>query len=212
MDWGRVPHNVGKAAAVPPGRLVGKIKPPALLDSQPELIDIARRTDPEQLATYVRHLLATRANPSGCHTADVLRSLLRSFAITSGLLWTRARSAGWRQTLLWLFAVVALRGLLGTGVEALVFSFDPELTATIVLLMAYAGKQQGRSTATVIGRSTVTVLAGVRCWASSRVQLTGRALRTDAVDIPREYGAAAIAVLRWAVPQHRREVATYPTF
>ena len=44
-------------------RLVGRIEPSALLDSQPQLIDVARRTDPEQLATYVRHLIATWCPP-----------------------------------------------------------------------------------------------------------------------------------------------------
>lgn len=44
-------------------RLVGKIEPGALLDSQPQLIEVARRTDPEQLAQYVRHLLATWCEP-----------------------------------------------------------------------------------------------------------------------------------------------------
>ena len=44
-------------------RLVGRIEPSALLGSQPQLIDVARRTDPEQLATYVRHLIATWCPP-----------------------------------------------------------------------------------------------------------------------------------------------------
>ena len=44
-------------------RLVGQIEPQALLESQPQLIEVARRTDPEQLAVYVRHLLATWCPP-----------------------------------------------------------------------------------------------------------------------------------------------------
>jgi hypothetical protein len=44
-------------------RLVGKIDPQALSDSQPALIEVATRTDPHQLASYVRHLLATWCEP-----------------------------------------------------------------------------------------------------------------------------------------------------
>lgn len=44
-------------------RLVGRIEPAALLDSQPALLDIARRTDPDNLAHYVRHLIATWCPP-----------------------------------------------------------------------------------------------------------------------------------------------------
>jgi hypothetical protein len=44
-------------------RLVGKVTEAALLDSQPALIEVARRTDPDQLAHYVRHLLATWCEP-----------------------------------------------------------------------------------------------------------------------------------------------------
>ena len=44
-------------------RLVGKIEPSALLDSQPQLIEVARRTDPEQLSNYVSHLIATWCEP-----------------------------------------------------------------------------------------------------------------------------------------------------
>ena len=44
-------------------RLVGRIEPQALMDSQPQLIEVARRTDPEQLASFVRHLLATWCQP-----------------------------------------------------------------------------------------------------------------------------------------------------
>jgi 5-methylcytosine-specific restriction endonuclease McrA len=44
-------------------RLVGRIDPQALLASQPELVEVARRTDPDQLAMYVRHLLATWCEP-----------------------------------------------------------------------------------------------------------------------------------------------------
>jgi hypothetical protein len=44
-------------------RLVGRIDSQALLRSQPELIEVARRTDPDQLAQYVRHLLATWCEP-----------------------------------------------------------------------------------------------------------------------------------------------------
>jgi len=44
-------------------RLVGKIEPQALLDSQPQLVEVARRTYPEQLVLFVRHLLATWCEP-----------------------------------------------------------------------------------------------------------------------------------------------------
>jgi len=44
-------------------RLVGRIAPLALIESQPQLIEVARRTDPEQLAHFVRHLIATWCEP-----------------------------------------------------------------------------------------------------------------------------------------------------
>src|SRR3954447_26190096 len=44
-------------------RLVGEIEPQRLLDSQEALLEVARRTDTEQLARYVRHLLATWCEP-----------------------------------------------------------------------------------------------------------------------------------------------------
>jgi hypothetical protein len=44
-------------------RLVGHIEPQALLTSQPQLIEVARRCDTDQLANYVRHLLATWCEP-----------------------------------------------------------------------------------------------------------------------------------------------------
>jgi hypothetical protein len=44
-------------------RLVGKIDPAALLASQPELIEVARRTDPHQLQQYVSHQIATWCEP-----------------------------------------------------------------------------------------------------------------------------------------------------
>lgn len=44
-------------------RLVGKIEPSALLASQPARIEMGRRCDPEQLAQYVRHLIATWCEP-----------------------------------------------------------------------------------------------------------------------------------------------------
>ncbi|MDX6197151.1 MAG: hypothetical protein QOJ79_302, partial [Actinomycetota bacterium] len=44
-------------------RLVGKIEPTALLRSQPDLIEVARRCDPTQLEHYVRHLIATWCEP-----------------------------------------------------------------------------------------------------------------------------------------------------
>ena len=43
--------------------LVGRIEPQALLDSQAALIDVARRTDPDSLRIYVRHLIATWCPP-----------------------------------------------------------------------------------------------------------------------------------------------------
>lgn len=44
-------------------RLVGKIDAEALLASQPQLIEVARRCDPEQLAAFVRHQIATWCEP-----------------------------------------------------------------------------------------------------------------------------------------------------
>lgn len=44
-------------------RLCGKIDAAALQRSQPELIEVARRCDPNQLEQYVRHLLATWCEP-----------------------------------------------------------------------------------------------------------------------------------------------------
>jgi hypothetical protein len=44
-------------------RLVGAVEPQALLESQSQLIEVACRTDPDQLASYVRHLLATWCEP-----------------------------------------------------------------------------------------------------------------------------------------------------
>jgi hypothetical protein len=44
-------------------RLVGRIEPSALRESQPQLIEVARRSDPDQLANYVRHLIATWCEP-----------------------------------------------------------------------------------------------------------------------------------------------------
>jgi hypothetical protein len=43
--------------------LVGKIDAQALAASQPALIEVATRTDPHQLTSYVRHLLATWCEP-----------------------------------------------------------------------------------------------------------------------------------------------------
>jgi hypothetical protein len=44
-------------------RLVGAIEPQALLASQQPLLEVARRTDPEQLAQFVRHQIATWCPP-----------------------------------------------------------------------------------------------------------------------------------------------------
>jgi hypothetical protein len=44
-------------------RLVGKIEPGALLRSQPQLVEVARRCDPHQLEQYVSHLIATHCPP-----------------------------------------------------------------------------------------------------------------------------------------------------
>jgi hypothetical protein len=44
-------------------RLVGRIEPAALLAAQPDLIEVARRCDPDSLAVYVRHLLASWCEP-----------------------------------------------------------------------------------------------------------------------------------------------------
>jgi hypothetical protein len=44
-------------------RLVGRIDPQALLDSQTSLLEVARRSDTEGLGRFVRHLLATWCEP-----------------------------------------------------------------------------------------------------------------------------------------------------
>ncbi|MDX6199324.1 MAG: hypothetical protein QOJ79_2475 [Actinomycetota bacterium] len=44
-------------------KLVGRIDPAALLACQPELLEVARRCDPNQLRDYVRHLIATWCEP-----------------------------------------------------------------------------------------------------------------------------------------------------
>jgi hypothetical protein len=44
-------------------RLVGRIDPAALLASQPALLEVARRTDPQQLQQYVSHQIATWCEP-----------------------------------------------------------------------------------------------------------------------------------------------------
>ena len=44
-------------------RLVGRVDTHVLRDSQPALLEVASRTDPEQLAHYVRHLIATWCPP-----------------------------------------------------------------------------------------------------------------------------------------------------
>jgi hypothetical protein len=45
-------------------RLVGAIDPQRLRDAQEPLLEVARRTDPDALAQYVRHLLATWCEPA----------------------------------------------------------------------------------------------------------------------------------------------------
>jgi hypothetical protein len=44
-------------------RLVGRLQPHVLLPSQGALLEVATRTDPEQLGHYVRHLIATWCEP-----------------------------------------------------------------------------------------------------------------------------------------------------
>ncbi|MDX6198232.1 MAG: hypothetical protein QOJ79_1383, partial [Actinomycetota bacterium] len=56
---GQITEEHGRVLA----RLVGKIEPTALLASQTELIEVARRCDPTQLEHYVRHLIATWCEP-----------------------------------------------------------------------------------------------------------------------------------------------------
>lgn len=56
---GRITPEHGRALA----RLVGRIEPQALLSSQPQLIEIAGRCDPQQLEQYVSHLIATHCEP-----------------------------------------------------------------------------------------------------------------------------------------------------
>jgi hypothetical protein len=45
-------------------RLVGTIDPAALLAAQPALLEVARRTDPQQLQQYVSHQIATWCEPA----------------------------------------------------------------------------------------------------------------------------------------------------
>jgi 5-methylcytosine-specific restriction protein A len=45
-------------------KLVGAIEPQRLLDSQGPLLEVAQRADTEQLAKYVRHLIATWCEPA----------------------------------------------------------------------------------------------------------------------------------------------------
>lgn len=45
-------------------RLVGKVALHSLLDSQPNLIQVATGRDPVQLAAWVRHLIATPSSRS----------------------------------------------------------------------------------------------------------------------------------------------------
>lgn len=57
---GRVPH----VRAVVLTRLVGRIDPHALAEAEPDLLVTAQMMDPQQLADYVRHLLATWVEPA----------------------------------------------------------------------------------------------------------------------------------------------------
>jgi uncharacterized small protein (DUF1192 family) len=61
-------------------RLVGKIDAQALREAEPELIEVARRLDPTQLAHWVRHQLATWVEPlieddeTAAHAARYLKT------------------------------------------------------------------------------------------------------------------------------------------
>ncbi len=55
--------NVGPAQAAVLTRLVGPIDPAALADAEPALVTVAAGRDPQSLADYVRHLLATWCEP-----------------------------------------------------------------------------------------------------------------------------------------------------
>jgi hypothetical protein len=58
VDGAMTPEH-GRALA----RLVCRIDPVALLDSQPALLEVARRTDPHQLEQWVSHQIATWCEP-----------------------------------------------------------------------------------------------------------------------------------------------------
>ncbi len=55
--------TIGPAQAAVLTRLVGPIDPAALADAEPALVTVAAGRDPQSLADYVRHLLATWCKP-----------------------------------------------------------------------------------------------------------------------------------------------------
>jgi hypothetical protein len=57
---GQITEQHGRQLA----RLVGNIDSDRLLESQPALLEVARRLDPDMLGHYVRHLLATWCEPA----------------------------------------------------------------------------------------------------------------------------------------------------
>ncbi|MBW3551825.1 MAG: DUF222 domain-containing protein [Proteobacteria bacterium] len=70
-------------------RLVGRIDPAALAEAEPELLAVAQRMDPVQLAAYVRHQLATWVEPviddDERRAAD--RRYLKTRSQTDGSVW-----------------------------------------------------------------------------------------------------------------------------
>jgi hypothetical protein len=70
--------TVGPAQAAVLTRLVGPIDPAALADAEPALVTVAAGRDPQSLADYVRHLLATWCEPqfeNDQRTQDAKRDL-----------------------------------------------------------------------------------------------------------------------------------------
>jgi hypothetical protein len=76
-------------------RLVGKIDPSALLEAQSDLIVAAQLMNPEELAAYVRHLLATWVEPvlDDTEADSVNRRYLKTRIEPDGSLWGSFRLA-----------------------------------------------------------------------------------------------------------------------
>jgi hypothetical protein len=76
-------------------RLVGRIDPHALAESEPGLIVTARLMDPQQLASYVRHLIATWVEPVVDAAEDQARArrYLKTRQQADGSVWGSFRLA-----------------------------------------------------------------------------------------------------------------------